>query len=342
MIFRRESLQKKGIHMKKTRLAVCLLSLCCIALAGSVSPAWSQTELNFGIISTDATAALKQAWQPFLDDLNKETGLKVTAFFASDYAGIIEAMRFNKVQFAWMGNKAAIEAVDRANGEIFAQVVFADGSTGYYSYLITHRDSPVKSLEDFLKNGKQFTFGNGDPNSTSGNLVPGFFVFAKSGIDPKSHFKVMTTANHGSNLAAVLNKQVDVATNNSEEIGKLKGQSPEKAEQIRIIWTSPEIPSDPLVWRKDLPDDAKQKIKAFVLAYGNTERGKSVMNGIYSYGGFRDSSNAQLLPIRQLELFKAKTKLEGDTTLSEADRKTKLAEIDRQLAEIETQLPKTM
>lgn len=309
---------------------------------GWSAPTRAETELNFGIISTDATAALKQAWQPFIDDLNQETGLKVTAFFASDYAGIIEAMRFNKVQFAWMGNKAAIEAVDRAGAEVFAQVVYADGSTGYHSYLITHKDSPVKSLEDFLKNGKQYTFGNGDPNSTSGNLVPGFYVFSKNGIDPKSHFKVMTTANHGSNLAAVLNKQVDVATNNSEELGKLKAQSPEKAEQIRILWTSPEIPSDPVVWRKDLPEETKRKIKDFVLAYGNTERGRSVMNGIYKYGGFRSSSNAQLLPIRQLELFKAKNKVEGDTTLTEADRKNQLAEIDRQLAEIEAQLPKTM
>ncbi len=342
MIFKPLSIHKKGIDMTNFRSSFALLLLFAVLTAGSLSPAQAETELNFGIISTDATAALKQAWQPFIDDLNKETGLKVTAFFATDYAGIIEAMRFNKVQFAWMGNKAAIEAVDRAGGEIFAQVVFADGSTGYYSYLITHKDSPVKSLEDFLKNGKQYTFGNGDPNSTSGNLVPGFYVFAKNGIDPKSNFKVMTSANHGANLAAVLNKQVDVATNNSEELGKLKGQAPEKAEQIRILWTSPEIPSDPLVWRKELPDDVKQKIKAFVLAYGNTEHGKSVMNGIYSYGGFRDSSNAQLLPIRQLELYKAKTKLEGDTTLSDVERKTKLADIDRQLAEIDTQLPKTM
>jgi phosphonate transport system substrate-binding protein len=49
-----------------------------------------------------------------------------------------------------------------------------------------------------------------------------------------------------------------------------------------------------------------------------------------------------LLPIRQLELYKAKTKVEEDTTLSDADRKTKLTDIDRQLVEIETQLPKTM
>ena len=53
----------------------------------------------------------------------EETGLKVNAFFASDYAGVIEGMRFGKVQVAWYGNKSAMEAVDRANGEIFAQSV---------------------------------------------------------------------------------------------------------------------------------------------------------------------------------------------------------------------------
>ena len=319
----------------KMKRWIAILSL----LAGflSIIPmhAAAQTELNFGIISTDASAALKQAWQPFVDDLNKATGLKVTAFFATDYAGIIEAMRFNKVQFAWMGNKAAIEAVDRADAEVFAQLLYADGSLGYYSYLITHKDSPVKSLEDFLKNGKQYTFGNGDPNSTSGNLVPGYYVFAKNNIDPKANFKTMTTASHGANLAAVLNKQVDVATNNSEELEKLKANSPDKAAQVRILWTSPMIPSDPIVWRKDLSADAKKKIKDFVVAYGDTARGKEVMKGIYNYGGFRASTNDQLVPVRQLELYKTRMKVEGDTTLSESDRKVKLAELDKQLAALD-------
>lgn len=326
--------------MKEWRLSLFLFCLVFCFTAGFVQTVRAESQLNFGIISTDASPAFKQAWQPFVDDLSKETGLKVTPFFASDYAGIIEAMRFNKVQFAWMGNKAAIEAVDRASAEVFAQVVFADGSLGYYSYLITHKDSPVSSFEDFLKNGKQYTFSNGDPNSTSGNLVPGFYVFARNNIDPKTHFKVVTSANHASNLAAVLNRQVDVATNNSEELEKLKAQYPEKAAQIRILWTSPLIPSDPLVWRKDLPEDVKKKIKVFVLNYGNTEHGRSVMKGIYNYGGFRDSSNAQLLAIKQLELFKTRTKVEGDTTLSDDERKTKVSEIDRQLAAIESQLPK--
>jgi phosphonate transport system substrate-binding protein len=320
--------------MKKNSVFTILLLIAGVFFACSM-PVHAQTELNFGVISTDASAAMKQAWQPFVDDLNKATGLKVKAFFASDYAGIIEAMRFNKVQFAWMGNKAAIEAVDRADGEVFAQLVYADGSLGYYSYLITNTDGAVKSLEDFLGNGKKYTFGNGDPNSTSGYLVPGFYVFAKNKIDPKSYFKTMTSASHGANLAAVLNKQVDVATNNSEEMEKLKANSPEKAAQIRILWTSPMIPSDPIVWRKDLPDETKKKIKDFVIAYGETEHGKDVMKAIYNYGGFRASSNAQLVPIRQLELFKNRVKVEDDTALSENERKSKLAELDKQLAALD-------
>ena len=83
-------------------------------------------------------------------------GVKVNGFYATDYAGIIEAQRFNKVQIAWYGNKSAIEAVDRANGEVFAQFVDLDGTPGYYSYIITHKDSGITSLDQVLKNGKDY------------------------------------------------------------------------------------------------------------------------------------------------------------------------------------------
>ncbi len=64
------------------------------------------TELNFGIISTEASVNQKKNWEPFVDAMTKATGLKVNGFYASDYAGVIEAMRFNKVQVAWYGNKS--------------------------------------------------------------------------------------------------------------------------------------------------------------------------------------------------------------------------------------------
>lgn len=306
-----------------------LLSLSLGAL--SVSYASDIKEINFGIIATEKAGALKQMWEPFLEDMSKTTGLKVNGFYATDYAGIIEAQRFNKVHIAWYGNKSAIDAVDRANGEVFAQFVDLDGTPGYYSYLITHKDSPIKTLEQVLKNGKEYSFGIGDPSSTSGTLVPSYYVFTINNLDPKTHFRVMRSSNHEGNFLAVLNKQVDLATSNSEMTEKMKEKSPEKLEQIRILWTSPLIPRDPLVWRKDLPADLKKKVQDFVVGYGKNEREKEILKNMYRLAGFKASTDAQLIPIRQLELFKDRKKIESDENMAAADKKTKLADIDAKL-----------
>ena len=290
-------------------------------------------DINFGIIATDSASAQRERWEPFFRDMEQKTGLKVTSYYAPDYAGVIEAMRFNKIQVAWYGNKAAMEAVDRANGEVFAQVMYADGTYGYHGLLITHKDSPYQSLDDVFKNAKGINFGIGDPNSTSGFLVPTYYLFAQNNVDHRTAFKSVRNASHGANIQATLARQVDVATNNTEDMGKLESAKPDLFAQLRVLWKSPLIPSDPFVWRKDLDPAVKAKIKSFVLGYAKSDPAeKAILKNIYSYGGFRESDNRQLLPIRQLELFRDRRKAEGDEKLS-ADEKAKLvAEIDRKLA----------
>jgi phosphonate transport system substrate-binding protein len=303
-------------------------------LAISVLPAIAK-EISFGIIATDSATAQRERWEPFFKDMEKATGLTVKSFYAPDYAGVIEAMRFNKVQVAWYGNKAAMEAVDRANGEVFAQVGYADGTWGYHALLITHKDSPYKNVDDVIKNGKNINFGIGDPNSTSGFLVPTYYIFAQKKIEARDTFKTVRNASHGANIQAVLAKQVDVATNNTEDFGRLEATKPELAKQIRVIWKSPLIPSDPFVWRKDLDKETKDKIRKFVLEYAKKNPAeKEVLKNIYNYAGFRASSNAQLNPIRQLELFKDRQKVVADTSLADADKKKKLADIDAALAKV--------
>jgi len=293
-------------------------------------------DITFGFISTEASQNIKADWQPLLDDMARQTGLKVHAFFSPDYAGIIEGMRFGKVQAAWLGNKSAMEAVDRANGEVFAQMVNADGTQGYYSHLIVHKDSPCNTLDDVLKNARSLSFGNGDPNSTSGYLVPGYYAFALNKFDPKTHFKIVRSANHETNALAVVNKQVDVATNNSENLEKIKERYPEKYKDIKVIWTSPLIALDPLVMHKGLAPATKAKIKDFFYNYAKTDaREKEIVRKLSKLSGFKPSSNAQLTPIRQLTLFGKRNKIEADTTLTEADKKTRLAEIDQQLAALQ-------
>jgi phosphonate transport system substrate-binding protein len=294
-------------------------------------------EINFGFISTEASNNLKSVWQPVLDDLSRASGLTVNAFFASDYAGIIEAMRFNKVQVAWMGNKSAIEAVDRASGEVFAKVVRLDGTEGYYSVLVVRQDSALKTLDDVLRQRAQLTLGFGDPNSTSGTAVPGWYAFAQHQTDPLHDFKRTVRANHETNLLAVVNRQVDVATNNTENTYRFEKTHPEQAAQVREIWRSPLIPSDPIVWRKDLDEPTKQRLREFFLHYGHDAQERAILANI-DYSGFRASSDAQLLPIRQIELARERGRVEADEHLDAADKARRLREIDQKLAELGREL----
>lgn len=315
-----------------------LKKLAIVAVAGSLLPVAAHAEkkeINFGIISTESTQNLKEIWTPFLSDMEKKTGFKVNPFFAPDYAGVIQAMRFGKVDIAWYGNKSAMEAVDRSGGEIFAQTVDSEGNPGYWSLLVTHKDSPLNSVEDALKNSKDLIFGNGDPNSTSGFLVPSYYVFAKNNVDPVKAFKRVVNSNHQTNLLAAANKQVDFATNNTENYRRLQKTNPDAVKNIKIIWKSPLIPSDPIVWRKELPETMKSKVYEFFMTYGTTgDANETAVLEALQWAPFRASSNDQLVPIRQLVLFKNRVKIQGDDKLSAEDKAVKLAEIDAQLGEL--------
>lgn len=267
------------------------LVLAALSLAAGLSAASEQpAELNFGIISTESTVNLRPSWDPFLADLQKAAGVPVKSFFASDYSGVIEAMRFKKVDIAWFGNKSAILAVDRADGEVFAKVVALDGTEGYYSYVVAHQDSPFKTIDDVLGKSKDVIFSMGDPNSTSGTLVPGYYIFAQRGIDPKTAFKRLTNAKHEANILAVLNKQADAATCASDVYDRMASREADKIAQIRIVWKSRLLPSDPMVYRKDLPESVKGKVAAFFTSYGSAPGQKEILANL-KWSAFRASDN---------------------------------------------------
>ncbi len=296
-------------------------------------------KIVFGIISTESSQNLRKNWTPLIDDMSEQTGYDVQAFFAPDYAGVIEAMRFNKVQIAWFGNKSAMEAVDRANGEIFARVINSNGTEGYTSLIITNTDTGIDSIEEMFEKAGELSFGNGDPNSTSGYTIPAYYVFAAAKKDPKKIFKNVVTANHETNALSVINKKVEVATYNNIQYANITNRMPEKAAKLKVLWESPLIPSDPIVRHKDLDPKAKQAILDFMVNYGKTEREQEILKKL-NRKGFAASSNDQLIPIRQIDLFNKKTRLEANTTMNADERKEKIAELDRKLKELEAKSKK--
>lgn len=157
---------------KSMRKLVLSTAIAGLAWAGAAQ-ADELKQLNFGIISTESSQNLKTTWDPFLAAMSEKTGMAIKAFFAPDYAGIVQGMRFDKVDLAWYGNKSAMEAVDRAGGEVFMQTVAADGAPGYWGLLIAHKDSPINSVEDMLKNAKDLTIRQWRPQLHVGFSGPG-------------------------------------------------------------------------------------------------------------------------------------------------------------------------
>ena len=155
-----------------------------------------------------------------------------------------------------------------------------------------------------MKCDKSLNFGLGDPNSTSGFLVPTTFVFAANKVDPKACFKNVTNANHETNAWRWPTARSTSATNNTENMALIEKNNPEAFAKIKVIWKSPLIPSDPIVWRKDLPRETKDKIKSFFLTYGTDQstgdaaKEREILAGL-QWAPFRSSDDDQLLPIRR-------------------------------------------
>ena len=303
-------------------------------------PRESRGTLHFGIIATESSSNLQTNWEPFIEAMAEWTGYEIEPFYASDYAGMIQGMRYNSVQFAWFSNFSGLQAVRLAGGEVFAKATYPDGSEGYNSVLIVPVDSPIRSLDDILACDGSIDFGMGDPNSTSGYLVPSAFIFAPRGIDPAECFNSVRNANHEANAVAVANGLIDVATNNTTNMTLLQRTRPEIAARIRVIWTSPAIGTDPILWRTDLDEEAKLRLQYFFMNYGRRgtpeeiAQARATLEPLY-FGLFLPSSNAHLDPIVQLEIVRDLTLVRNNTDLSDEERASRVAELEAQLREVE-------
>lgn len=301
----------------RRRMLLSAAGLGALALAGcseAEAPAadGKAAPLRFSILAPESASSLEIFWKPVIADMEKTTGLKITPFFGSNYTALVEALRFKQTEFGWFSNLSGLEAVRRGNGEVFARTVDPGGDDGYTSVLIVPAKSKI-TVEDVLKCDRTLNFGIGDAKSTSGTLAPKTYLFTPKGIDIQKCFKTIKSANHGANLSGVGSGVLDVATNNSTSIRlqqerdierKAKGE-PTVADKVKVIWSSPRLPEDPIIWRKDLDPAVKEKLRQFFLTYGTgegpeAERQRGLLAKI-SIGGFKPADDNHLLPVREME-----------------------------------------
>lgn len=261
--------------------------------------------IAFAILSAETQASMGSIWAPVLADLQRETGLSIKPYFASNYSGLIEAMRAHQVQMGWFSALPALEAARRADGRVIVRVANETGSTDYNSVLLVKKGSGI-TLDKVLSCGKRYSFGLGDAKSTSGTLAPKAFLFGPRGIDPTACFKTVREASHQANLFSVANGVLDVATGNTVGMVFARRDNPAIARQVETIWTSPPLPESAIVVRGgDLDQATLDKLVHFFEGYGKApgaqgEREREALKKL-TYSKFLPADNAYLLPVRRME-----------------------------------------
>ncbi|NUU03911.1 phosphonate ABC transporter substrate-binding protein [Herbaspirillum robiniae] len=285
-----------------------LLRLCLAACAGMLpllpAVAAQPQVLTVGLIPAEDSQAMLENSKAVIDSLQKQLGVTVKPFIATDYNGIIEALRAKKLDVAYLGPFSYVLATTVANVEAFSVAeTKKSGKSFYKSLIITRKDSGIQNVEQ-LK-GRTMAFV--DPSSASGHLFPSAGL-QKLNIDPAKYFsRVIFSGSHDASILAVANKKVDAAAVADRILTAAVAKGVVQQSDLNVVWTSPDIPESPMVWRKDLDPAFKQKIAA---AFGNIKDvqwgDQGVLNGFVAtndaaYNVVRDTAKILNLDLKAMK-----------------------------------------
>ena len=251
-----------------------------VALTATSALAQEIKEFNIGILGGENAQDRLTSNECFRAKIEAELGVPVKLFTPADYDGVIQGLLGGTLDYAWLGasSYAKVYLTDPEAVEVKLTKQNIDGSTGYYSIGFTHKDTGITSIED--AKGKVFAFA--DPNSTSGYLVPGAELAAKYG-DLKTYFgEVKMSGGHEQTIVGA-NGDFDAGVSWADGLGNWEdgynsGAFRKAAEAGLVdmsnlveIWRSTLIPEGPMVVRKALPQDVKDKVTALTADLWETD-----------------------------------------------------------------------
>jgi phosphonate transport system substrate-binding protein len=267
-------LTKREIDKMKHLIAAALMTT---ALSGTAM-AQEITEFRIGLLGGENAQDRLNSNECLRKYTEEALGVPTKLFAPADYNGVIQGLLGGTLDMAWMGASgyAAVFIQDPEAVEPVLVKINLDGSYGYHSIGFARKDSGIASLDDMA--GK--TFGFGDPNSTSGYLIPSIEIpQAGEGITMESgdYFgEVKFTGGHEQTIVAVANGDIDGGVTwadgqgnwedgyNSGALRKAVDAGLVDMNDLVEIWRSKPIPEGPVVLRKDLPQDVKDTMIALV------------------------------------------------------------------------------
>lgn len=227
------------------------------ALVLGALPARAQSVLNVGLVPAEDPRLVITDNKALLDHLGKSLKMTIKPFVATDYTGVVEALRAKKLDIALLGPFSYVLATTIVDVEPFAIPESEKQGATYKSVIIARKEHGWRSVADLA--GKTFAFV--DPSSTSGHLFPKA-ALVKAGYNPDNYFaRVIFSGGHDASAIAVQNGKVDAAAIADVLLEMAIKRGMVKQDEISVVWTSQPIPAAPFVMRKDLPPQLKTRIR---------------------------------------------------------------------------------
>ena len=235
------------------------------------------TEFRIGILGGENAQDRMNSYECLRGYTEERLGVPAKLFAPADYNGVIQGLLGGTLDMAWLGASAyaAVYLQDPEAVEPVLVKINLDGSYGYHSIGFARKDAGIGSLEDMQ--GKVFGFG--DPNSTSGYLIPSIEIPQTTGATMESgdYFgEVKFTGGHEQTIVAVNNGDVDGGVTwadgqgnwedgyNSGALRKAVDAGLVDMNDLVEIWRSKPIPEGPVVLRKALPEEVKATMTQLV------------------------------------------------------------------------------
>ena len=210
------------------------LSLGATALLGAPGANAQANVLRVSAIPDEAPSELQRKFKPLGEYLKAKTGLDVQFTPVTDYAAVVEGLATKKIDLAWLGGFTFVQARLRTDGQAVPIVQRAEDEK-FTSRFIVPLDSPVKSVAEL----KGHTFVFGAPSSTSGSLMPRFFL-QQQGIVPERDFKTVAFSGaHDATVAFVASGRAEAGVLNASVMDKLVEAKNPNAEKVRVLATTP-------------------------------------------------------------------------------------------------------
>lgn len=268
--------------MKKIfALAVAAVSMTSVAFADGHGN--TINEFRIGILGGENAQDRLNSYECLRDKTEALLGVETKLFAPADYNGVIQGLLGGTIDMAWLGASGYAKTYlsDSDAVEPVLVKVNVDGGYGYYSVGFARKDSDIKNLDDMK--GKVFAFG--DPNSTSGYLIPSIEIPAAGyDMDGGSYFgEIKFSGGHEQTIVGVYNGDFDAGVTwadglgdwedgyNSGALRKAVDAGLVDMNDLIQVWQSNPIPEGPIVLRKSLPADVKVQMVALMASLSSMD-----------------------------------------------------------------------